>query len=171
MRRLAALAMLPLLVACAGGPEPDATALETWTPIPDRATEVACGDLWAEWADGTVEAPERCWTFEETDALHSTFRTIADSYADAVGGAAEAAPACAPATATNRAVGCSATWRIGDRYVTVATSVTLSWLQESVAQEPPVDVMDPGVPGTHELTVWIADAAPVDEMGLYTEPV
>ncbi|WP_062305056.1 hypothetical protein [Demequina subtropica] len=171
MRRLLAFAAIALVTACSSPSTLDADALDSWTPLPGRATEVPCGDLYDGWADPSAERPLRCWTYEESDGLPATFRELVDSFENQLSGDVEVAPACQGATAERRSFTCTASWSSGDAVVTVTSGVTVHSMEEMVDEVPPVSYSDPTLAGTHEVILWVGDAAPVDDLGIYTDAV
>ena len=171
MRIAALLATITLLAACSTAPEIDTSDLEAWVPLPGRATEAVCADLYEGWGDESSERPVGCWTYEESDGLPATFRELADSFEEQVGGDIVVAPACQGSTPDRRAFTCTASWTYGDQVVTVTSGVTVHWMEEMVAQVPPVSYSDPTLTGTHEVILWLGDSAPTDDVGLYTDPV
>lgn len=167
MRRIVPLLLLPalpLLVACSADAG-DTSATASWEAAGLGLTELECAELQTDWAEGAATRPERCWTFEETDGLPGTFAAISADFTEAIGSEPTFGPACAAAEEGDRSLGCQARWTVGDTTVLLTSGITLEWLGAAVEDGSDVDILDPSLAATHELTLWTGGAELAEGQG------
>ncbi len=141
--------LLLLLAGCSSAPNGDVDInIDAWSPPSTGLTAIDCSELLPEWGTGEEEAPDRCWTFEETTGLPDRFEELTNDLSDHAGSQPVRGPSCAAKTA------CAAEWEGADEVVTLGSSITLGGLQAEINAG--VDV-GPDTPRLYELTIWTAD--------------
>ena len=149
MRILPSAVAVLLLTACSQGPDVDVSG---WTPSDPRVAAVECAQLLDEWGPGERDSPQRCWAYEETDRLGETFATMSASLSTELGAQPDLGPECSHALAPGRLASCRAQWKVEDGYVLLTGGVTLSGLEEVVANG--IDITTT-TPVLHEVLVWV----------------
>lgn len=152
MRLIGAAALLLLLAGCSSPPTIDAAG---WAPPQADVTEVECGELLDEWGTGEQDAPDACWTVEESTGLEDRFSALVSDFSDHAGAEPTGAPECMGRSDVGAsAVSCRAEWEGASGVVTLSTGLTLNGL---IAEMDSGAEVDSSTPRLYEITVWTTD--------------